>query len=613
MDTKTVVKETEKKLEKKRPQKNAEDKKRVAFWRNIFTYLQEYRKNAVIAILFSALTGVAVAFQPLVIKYIVDEGITVRKSVSYVAIACLIYLAIASMRMLFFNSALKHVLTALEGTLFNLRCKVFSHVGHLCMRFYDKKSAGELYNCIMGSPMTNMRGYLQSMLISVPYQLVSFVISLVALASYDWVLTANMLVTAASMATLNFLSKNVIRKASRDYIAKESETSKYLTDIFHGMDSIKMYSIENDAEQKFSRYLTEMRNSGIRHIYSVHKENLKPEFATYLGTAVVYLVGAVFCIHRGLTVGILYAFLSSMGSILSTLTSWLGLSLQKSAADVGMAKILELIEETTSTPELPDEELCDAKESRISAMESGKPCIEFDNVRFAYDKKQIFNSLSCAVKFNESVALVGGSGSGKSTFTKLLMRLYETDGGSIRVNGEDIKKYHLHDLRYSIGIVPQSPFIFQGTIWDNIRIACPEASNYEIIQAMEIAHVHEFVNELPLGWCTRIGDGELSLSGGQKQRIAIARAVLKNPDILIFDEATSALDNISEKHIQQSMEELMKTHTVIIVAHRLSTIKNVDRILVFERGEIVEEGKYDELAKKEGGAFRALLDCVENS
>ena len=415
------------------------------------------------------------------------------------------------------------------------------------------------------------------------------------------------------MATLNFLSKKVIRKASRDYIAKESETSKYLTDIFHGMDSIKMYSIENDAEQKFSRYLTEMRNSGIRHSYSVHKENMKPEFATYIGTAVVYLVGAVFCIYRGSTVGILYAFLSSMGFILTTLTSWLGLSLQKSAADVGMAKIMELIEETTSTPELPDGELCDIKESRASAMDAGKPCIEFDNVRFAYDKKQIFNSLSCAVKFNESVALVGGSGSGKSTFTKLLMRLYETDGGSIRVNGEDIKKYHLHDLRYSIGIVPQSPFIFQGTIWDNIRIACPEASNYEIIQAMEIAHVHEFVNELPLGWCTRIGDGELSLSGGQKQRIAIARAVLKNPDILIFDEATSALDNISEKHIQQSMEELMKTHTVIIVAHRLSTIKNVDRILVFERGEIVEEGKYDELAKKEGGAFRALLDCVENS
>lgn len=611
MDTK--LKETKKELKEKTPMKTAEDKKRVAFWRNIFTYLQEYRKNAVIAILFSALTGVAVAFQPLVIKYIVDEGITVRRSVSYVAIACLIYLAIASMRMLFFNSALKHVLTALEGALFNMRCRVFSHVGHLCMRFYDKKSAGELYNCIMGSPMTNMRGYLQSMLISVPYQLVSFVISLVALASYDWVLTAIMLVTAASMATLNFLSKKVIRKASRDYIAKESETSKYLTDIFHGMDSIKMYSIENDAEQKFSRYLTEMRNSGIRHSYSVHKENMKPEFATYIGTAVVYLVGAVFCIYRGSTVGILYAFLSSMGFILTTLTSWLGLSLQKSAADVGMAKIMELIEETTSTPELPDGELCDIKESRASAMDAGKPCIEFDNVRFAYDKKQIFNSLSCAVKFNESVALVGGSGSGKSTFTKLLMRLYETDGGSIRVNGEDIKKYHLHDLRYSIGIVPQSPFIFQGTIWDNIRIACPEASNYEIIQAMEIAHVHEFVNELPLGWCTRIGDGELSLSGGQKQRIAIARAVLKNPDILIFDEATSALDNISEKHIQQSMEELMKTHTVIIVAHRLSTIKNVDRILVFERGEIVEEGKYDELAKKEGGAFRALLDCVENS
>ncbi len=170
--------------------------------------------------------------------------------------------------------------------------------------------------------------------------------------------------------------------------------------------------------------------------------------------------------------------------------------------------------------------------------------------------------------------------------------------------------FNPHDMRKCFGVVPQNPFMFQCSIMDNVRIARPEASNREVIEAMEIAHVHEFVNELPSGWNTIIGDGGLNLSGGQKQRIAIARAILGNPDILIFDEATSALDNISEKLIQESMEELMKTHTVIIVAHRLTTIRNVDRILVFENGEVVEEGTYDELAINDG-KFKELLTFKE--
>ena len=187
------------------------------------------------------------------------------------------------------------------------------------------------------------------------------------------------------------------------------------------------------------------------------------------------------------------------------------------------------------------------------------------------------------------------------------MRLFDIDKGTIFLHGEDIRDYPLHDLRVSFGIVPQHPFIFYGSIWDNIKLARPDASNKDIINAMEIAHVHEFVNNLEDGWNTIVGDGGLDLSGGQKQRIAIARAVLGDPDILIFDEATSALDNISERAIQESMEKLMKSHTVIIIAHRLSTVKNVDRIMVLEQGKVAEEGDFDTLSKKENGRFKELL------
>lgn len=588
--------------------------KKVAFWKSIFVYLKEYRKNALVAIFFSALTGVGVALQPLVIKYIIDEGITARKSMGYVASACGVYLLLALVRVCAYRYSLYNMLKALEGTLFNMRSRFFMHVQHMCMRFHDKHSSGELYNSIMGSPMNNIKTYLNSIILGVPYQLVSLVISVVALVCYDWVLTVIMLATALCMACLNFFSRKVIRRSSSEFISAETETGKYISDVFHGMDSIKMYSIEDSTQTKFYSYLKTMRDKGMEYTFSVNRENIKPEFAHYLGTAVVYLVGAFSCIYRGLTVGVLYAFLSSMATILGILTTWLGISLQRSAANVAMEKIEEIIRENSSTPELPDGNAKNIITERDRARAQGLDCIKFRHVRFSYDtygtKHNVFDDLSFSVKYNESIALVGSSGSGKSTVTKLLMRLYETDGGEILLHGSDIRTYPTHDLRYSIGIVPQNPFIFQGTIWDNIRITCPDADNHRVIQAMETARVHEFVNELPMGWCTRVGDGALGLSGGQKQRIAIARAILKNPDILIFDEATSALDNISERHIQEAMEDLMKSHTVIVIAHRLSTIRNVDRILVFDKGKIVESGNYKELSEKEG-MFKDLLDSAE--
>ena len=246
-----------------------------------------------------------------------------------------------------------------------------------------------------------------------------------------------------------------------------------------------------------------------------------------------------------------------------------------------------------------------------SAKRKEKPCVEFKNVDFGYEDRTIFEDFNCSINFNESVALVGTSGSGKSTITKLIMRLYEINDGELKMYGRNIKDFTLHDLRRSIGIVPQDPYIFQGTILENIRMAYPEAPMQQVMEAMEIARVHEFVNDMPKGWNTVVGEDGYGLSGGQRQRIAIARAILGNPQILIFDEATSALDNISEKHVQNAMEELMATHTVIVVAHRLSTIKNVDRILVFDKGKIVEEGNFNELLEKDG-LFRKMYDAAQS-
>ncbi len=585
--------------------------KNESFWFKMWPYLREFKPKLIFSVICALVVGVFVAVQPFIIKYIVDEGIANdalqgMDKIRYVAMMCVVYIAVSTSRVLLWQEGFFKMQRALEGSLFNLRTKFFSHVQGIGMKFYQSTSAGELFNCILGSPMNNIKAYMNSIFMSVPYQIVAFVISLSALVFYDWLLTVILLVTTICMALLNKYARRKMRLLSRDYIKSESEASKYLTDTLNGIDAVELYSIEENTLANFETKIGAMYEKGITMAFSQHKESAKVEILRYVGTAVVYLVGAISCVYRGVSIGVLYAFLSSMGEILGILISWLSLGITKASAMSGLNKIYDILETDTTVPEKL-ENIRDITVSKDKNKAKGRPCIQFDNVAFAYDNVKIFEDFDCSINYDEAVALVGSSGSGKSTFSKLLMRLYDVQSGAVKVHGEDIRDYPTHDLRVNFGIVPQNPFIFYGSIWDNIKMARPEASNKDIVNAMEIANVHEFVNNLEHGWNTIVGDGGLDLSGGQRQRIAIARAVLGNPDILIFDEATSALDNISERAIQASMETLMKSHTVIIIAHRLSTIKNVDRIMVFEHGKVVEEGTYDTLAEKENGKFAELL------
>lgn len=592
--------------------KNHEDKQNIRFWTELWPYLKEHKKKLLFCMICAMIVGVFVAVQPLIIKYIVDSGIsndalTEPEKIRTVGTLCILYIAVSVARVFTWRVGFQKLFRTLEGTLLNLRSRFFSHVQHLGIKFFDNVSAGELFNCILGTPMVNIRNYLNSIFMNIPFQAVSLIISLSALVYYDWVMTILLLCTAFTMALCYKFARRKVRAVATEYIKSEAETSKYLTDKLNGLDAIRIYSIEEKTTQEFQSVLAQMYEKGVKSSVLQQNENLKPELVQYLGTAVVYFVGAISCIYRGVSVGVLYAFLSSMASILGILISWLSIGITKSSAESGLSKILAVLNANSSTPEKDETQRRNIEVERASAFEKGKPCISFDHIDFAYENRKIFEDFSCSVGYGESVALVGASGSGKSTFSKLAMRLYDVQKGSVFVHGKDVRDFGLHDLRVSFGIVPQNPFIFYGSIWENIKIARPNASNKEIIDAMEIAHVHEFVNDLENGWNTVVGDGGLDLSGGQKQRIAIARAVLGNPDILIFDEATSALDNISERAIQEAMETLMKTHTVIIIAHRLSTIRNVDRILVFEGGKVVEEGTYDALSQIEGGKFAELL------
>lgn len=576
-------------------------------------YLKKYRLSILIAMVCSAFTGICIALQPLVIKHIVDNGITNTaldngQKLRFVLFMCGVYVLLGILRLLTYRNGYRLLLKSVEGALRDLKSRVFDHVEHMGLRFHSEVSVGELHNCLNGTPITNIRTYLQNIILHVPHQAVAMVISLIALFGYDWVMTLVLLSTAFLMALLNFLARKKIRKLSAEQIQVEKKANHFLVDTLSGMEAVKIYGVEDSFQSKFDLTLKNVHETMMKVTLANHKETVKAELAQYIGIAVLYMVGAVSCIYRGSTTGVLYAFLSTMTTILGTLTAWLTMGLTKVSAQSGMDAITRIINKEIDVPDIPQQFSKDIIKAYETMERKQFSCVEFSDVEFAYEDIKIFDGFNCRLRPGESVALVGESGSGKSTFTKLLLRLYDVHDGSVRVFGNDVKDYSVRALRTVFGVVPQNTTIFHGTVWDNIKLACPTATDEEVLRAIDMAQMNDFKDSLENGWNTVVGDGARELSGGQRQRVGIARAILGDPKILIFDEATSALDNMSERAVQSAMESLMKTHTVIVVAHRLSTIKNVDRILVFSHGQVVEEGTYDELAQKESGYFYKMLN-----
>lgn len=250
-------------------------------------------------------------------------------------------------------------------------------------------------------------------------------------------------------------------------------------------------------------------------------------------------------------------------------------------------------------------EIKDVSDAKLLRVNTGK--INFKNVTFSFNEnRKILNGINCEIKPGEKVAIVGPSGAGKTTFIRLLLRIYNLNQGEILIDGQDIQKVTQESLRYNISLVPQDPVLFHRTLMENIRYGRPDASDAEVIEASKLAHCDDFIDVLPDKYNTFVGERGIKLSGGERQRVAIARAILKKAPILILDEATSGLDSHSETLIQDALDNLMKSCTTIVIAHRLSTIKKMDRIIVMNDGRIVEEGTHDELANKKSGLYKKL-------
>lgn len=368
------------------------------------------------------------------------------------------------------------------------------------------------------------------------------------------------------------------------------------------MKVIKGYNAETFFGRRFNDINRKFSDISRRIAYRQQLASPMSEFLGIAAAAGLLIFGGILVTGGKLDAGGFLTYLAIFTQITRPMRSFTDAFATINQGIAAGDRVLRLLDTETSVRNAPDAVQLDHFRERI----------EFRDVRFAYEEREVICGISFTVEKGQTVALVGPSGGGKSTISDLIPRFYDVTAGEIRIDGRDIRQYDLHSLRERMGIVAQDTVLFNDTIENNIRLGNSEATREEVMDAARIANAEQFIAETPYGLETNIGDRGAKLSGGQRQRLSIARAVLKNPEILILDEATSALDTESEKLVQEALNTLLEGRTSIVIAHRLSTIRNADKIIVIEQGRITEEGTHTELISRKG-TYAKLIEMQQLS
>lgn len=485
----------------------------------------------------------------------------------------------------------QHLMKLKTGVLRDLREKMYNKIVDLPVSYYSEKRKGDIMARILGdiNEVQNSFFNVLELVVKEPLQII---FSLIAMFAISWKLTIFVFIFIPISAFII----SVIGKSLKSQSMRAQQEGGFMISIVEetlsGLKVVKGYNAEGFFKKIF--------NNSINKLYVLtnkigKKNNLASPMSEFLGIviiAVLLIYGGTLVLQEGSLTG--SAFIGYIAMSYNVLTPAKAISKASYQVKNGIAAA-ERVFEVIETPNV----IRDTETSvQISSFHNQ---ISLQNITFSYDgEHNVLKNFNLDIPKGKTVALVGQSGSGKSTIANLLMRFYDVEEGKIMIDGTDIKNIQLISLRDQLGLVTQDSIMFNGTIADNLRIGKQNASDQEVIEALKIANAYEFVQNLPNGINTNIGDAGGKLSGGQKQRISIARAVLKNPPIMILDEATSALDTESERLVQDALEKMMANRTSIVIAHRLSTIQKADVIVVMNHGEIAEQGTHDELLAKNG-------------
>ena len=569
------------------PVEKAKDRKGTLL--RIWRYMEKQKQALILSMIFVIISTLLGLAAPYLIGVIIDDYI-IPKDVSGAIRFILLLAMIYTFTVLFtWMQTFMMVRVSLQ-TIRHLRQDLFDKFQSLSLKFFDRHSHGDLM-----SRVTNDIDSLNSALSQSVIQIFSTIFMAtgvtIAMFSLNWVLA---IVTLLVIPLMIFTTKRIIKYSSSFYIKRQrdlGELNGFVEESISGNEVITLFGKEEQVYQKFSETNERLRYSAMNAEMVSGFMGPTNNFINNLGLGLVIGIGAVMTVQGTASVGVIAAFVTYSRQFFRPINQLSNLINMFQSAIAGAERVFEVMDET---PDIVD------KKNAIS-VDSFKGNVEFSHVNFGYEEgKPVLKDIHFQVNPGEKIALVGPTGSGKTTIINLLSRFYDVNDGEIKIDGENIINYKISDLRKKVGTVLQDTFLFSGSILENIRYGRLEASDEEVIDAAKMASAHPFIKHLPNGYNTIITAGGSNLSQGQRQLLAIARAILADSDILILDEATSSIDTRTEMEIQVGLNHLMEGRTSFVIAHRLKTIENADRILVIQNGKIVEKGTHKELLETKG-------------
>jgi ATP-binding cassette subfamily B protein len=557
--------------------------------------------------------GAANLLEPWPLKIVLDEVLRSKGShalimdrihrligsdkLAILELACALVIAVALLDAVCTYTE-KYLTTSVgQWVTYDLRRTIYSHMQRLSLSFHDEKRTGDLITRVTDD-IDNIQSFITQGLLGVLVNIITLIGMIGVMFYLNWRFTLIALSVAPVLFFIVFNFTRRIKKASRAVRKKEGEITSTVEEVLSSMRVVKAFAREDYEVQRLEAESLEQVGVALRA--RSLKARLTPivDVVVAIGTCLVLWFGARMVMAGTLSAGSLVVFILYLSKMYKPMQELSKMTDTYTKAAVGYERIEEILE--------TERDVKDIKGAKPAPRFKGK--IEFENVSFGYKADElVLSDVSFTIKPGQVAAIVGPTGAGKSSIIGLVPRFYDPVAGTVKIDGIDIKKFKQRSLRQQISFVMQETMLFRAPIWQNIAYGKPEATRDEIIKAAELANASEFIDKMPDGYDTVLGERGMTLSGGQRQRIAIARAVIRDTPLLILDEPTSGLDSASEKLVFEAIDRLMKNHTSIVIAHRLSTIREADVIFVVKDGAIVEQGDHDELMKA-GGLYAELHD-----